>query len=204
MNWFDNFVSGLAEGFAALSGWELIGVLLAFAYLFLAIRQNIWCWAAAAASEIIFLFLMFEAKLYMESFLRIFYLGMAAYGWYSWKHGPGPDNGLPVGIWPLRRHLYVLAAIALLVAASGFALSAYTDAALPYWDSFTTWAAMIATWMVARKVLENWYYWFVVDAVSAWLYMERGLQLTALLYVVYLVMIVIGFIKWRQSYLTQQ
>jgi len=195
----NSLVDSLLAGLTAMSGWEATGVLLAFVYLVLAIRQNIWCWAAAAVSEVIFLFVMFEARLYMESALRIFYLGMAAYGWYSWRHGKqGKD--LAVQVWAVRKHLITLVAITVLVAVSGYLLSAYTDAALPYWDSFTTWAAMITTWMVTRKILENWYYWFVIDAVSAWLYFERGLTLTAALYLVYLVMIVFGFMKWRDSY----
>jgi len=203
-----NLLAGLTDGLAAMSGWEAAGVVLAFAYLVLAIRQNIWCWAAAAVSEIIFMFIMIEAKLYMESALRVFYLGMAAYGWYSWSGrgrpgGSKDDGGLPVSVWPWRKHVIALAAIFLLVVVSGYTLSQFTDAALPYWDSFTTWAAMIATWMVARKVLENWFYWFVIDAVSVWLYLERGLQLTAFLYAVYLVMIVIGYRQWRSRYLTE-
>jgi nicotinamide mononucleotide transporter len=75
----------------------------------------------------------------------------------------------------------------------------YTDAAFPYWDSLTTWSAMFATWLVARKVLENWYYWLIIDAVSVWLYVERGLMFIAGLYLVYLVMIVFGYVAWKRS-----
>ena len=192
-------LSALLDGLAAMSLWELTGVLLAFAYLVLAIRQSIWCWAAAAVSEVIFMFIMIDANLYMESLLRVFYFVMAAYGWYLWRSRGPEDKSLAVTRWPYRKHAITMVVIAALVVASGYLLSAYTDAALPYWDSFTTWSAMIATWMVARKILENWYYWFVIDAVSVWLYLERGLILTAGLYLVYLVMIVYGYRAWKQS-----
>jgi nicotinamide mononucleotide transporter len=180
-----------------MSGWELVGVLLGFTYLVLAIRQNIWCWLAAALAEMIFVAVMFDAQLYMESGLRIFYLIMAAYGWHNWRFGGEGD--LPVTRWPLRQHVIAAALIVALLLVSGGLLSIYTDAAFPYWDSFTTWSAMFATWLVARKVLENWYYWLVIDAVSVWLYLERGLVFIASLYLVYLVMIVFGYLAWKRS-----
>ena len=180
-----------------MSGWELVGVVLGFAYLILAIRQNIWCWLAAGLSELIFMAVMFDAKLYMESGLRVFYLVMGVYGWYSWHFGA--EGRLPVTRWHFRRHAIAVCAICLLVLASGSLLLMYTDAVFPYWDSLTTWSAMFATWLVARKVLENWYYWLAIDAVSVWLYVERGLLFIAGLYVVYLVMIVFGYLAWKRS-----
>jgi|TARA_B110000881_G_scaffold218437_1_gene237950 nicotinamide mononucleotide transporter len=191
-----SFVSGLT----AMSGWELLGAILGIAYLVLAIRQNIWCWAVAAVGEIIFMFVMFDAQLYMESMLRVFYLVMAIYGWFSWRSGQAQAGSQrAVTTLPLSMHCVAILAVAGLVLVSGSLLSVYTDAALPYWDSFTTWSAMFATWLVARKIIENWYYWFVIDAVSAWLYVERGLVFVAFLYLVYLVMIVYGFRAWQRS-----
>ncbi len=80
-------------------------------------------------------------------------------------------------------------------------LTAYSQAALPYIDSFTTWGAIVTTWMVTRKILENWIYWFVIDAVSVYLYVSRGLFLTAVLFLIYLVLIVIGYRTWRRDML---
>ena len=179
--------------------WEAIAVLLAITYLVLAIRQNIWCWAAAAVSTSIYLFIMFEAKLYMESVLQLFYLAMAAYGWYQWRRHGRNSKELQVTTWPLSYHVFAIGSVLLLVFVSGHLLSQYTDAALPHVDSFTTWGAVIATYMVARKVLENWVYWFVIDAVSVGLYLNRGLLLTALLFVFYLVLIILGYRSWRAS-----
>lgn len=176
-------------------------MILAIAYLVLAIRQNIWCWAAAALSTLLYLFIMYQAKLYMESVLQLFYLGMAAYGWQQWRHG-GEDHGeLKVSTWPLRLHFFAIASVLLLVFISGELLTRYSEAALPFLDSFTTWGAIVATFMVARKILENWLYWFVIDAVSIWLYLERELYFTAALFAAYLVMIVIGYRSWRASML---
>ncbi len=184
--------------------WEALAVLLAITYLVLAIRQNIWCWAAAAVSTLIYLFIMFEARLYMESVLQLFYLAMAAYGWYQWRQHGQNDAVLQVRTWPLSYHVFAIGSVLVLVFASGHLLSEYSDAALPHLDSFTTWGAVIATFMVARKILENWVYWFVIDAVSVGLYLNRGLLLTALLFVFYLVLIILGYRSWRASMQTSQ
>ncbi len=194
-----DLADNLVRAAAALSPWEAAAVLLAIGYLVLVIGQNIWCWAAAFVSTGIYLVLMFQARLYMESALQVFYLGMAVYGWYSWRHGPGPDHELPVTSWGPRQHGWAIAAILTLSVASGAALDAWTDAALPYLDSFTTWGAMVTTWMVARKILENWLYWFVIDSVSIYLYVSRELYLTAVLFAFYLVLIVFGYLAWRRE-----
>lgn len=179
--------------------WEALAVVLAITYLVLAIRQNIWCWAAAAVSTLIYLFIMFEARLYMESVLQLFYLAMAAYGWYQWRQHGQNNEVLQVRTWPLSYHVFAIGSVLILVFASGHLLSEYSNAALPHLDSFTTWGAVIATFMVARKILENWVYWFVIDAVSVGLYLNRGLLLTALLFVFYLVLIILGYRSWRAS-----
>jgi nicotinamide mononucleotide transporter len=179
--------------------WEALAVLLALAYLALAIRQNAWCWVAGAASTLLYLFIMFESKLYMQSLLQLYYLAMAAYGWYHWRHPRTVGGELPVTTWPLRYHGLALGAVLLLVFVSAGLLDRYSDAALPYPDAFTAWGAIVATFMVARKILENWLYWFVIDSVSIGLYLERELYFTAALFAAYLVMIMIGYRSWRAS-----
>ena len=183
---------------------ELLAVALAVLYLLLAIRQNIWCWAAAAVSTLLYLFIMYHARLYMESALQVFYLAMAAYGWHQWRRGGADHAGVRVRTWPWRFHLLAASVVFALVFASGLLLERFSDAALPFADAFTTWAAVVATWMVARKILENWIYWFVIDAVSVYLYLSRELYFTAALFVAYLVMIVFGYLSWRRSLSEQE
>ncbi len=183
----------------ATSVAEVVAVLLAIAYLLLVIRQNILCWAAALASVLIYLVIFFNAQLYMESVLQIFYAAMAVYGWYQWKYGGVEHQGLGIVTWRLRHHAIVIGGILVSTMVFGWGLSA-TDAAFPYLDSFTTVAAVVTTFMVARKVLENWAYWFVIDGLSVYLYISRELYLTAGLFVLYLVMIVIGFRCWWREW----
>lgn len=179
--------------------WEVLAVVLAVIYLVLAIRQNIWCWAAAAISTLLYLYIMFEARLYMESVLQLFYLAMAGYGWHQWRQGGADGSPLTVSTWPVRLHVLAAGAVLILVFVSGELLTRYSNAALPFLDSLTTWGAVVATFMVTRKILENWIYWFVIDAVSIVLYLNRELYFTALLFTAYLVMIVIGYRSWRAS-----
>ncbi len=174
---------------------EACAVALAVAYLILAIRQNVLCWLAAFVSSLIYLTVFYTAQLYMESALQIFYAAMAAYGYWQWTRGGTDASGLRITIWSLRQHANALTLILTASLSFGYLMSR-TDAAFPYVDSFTTVAAIVTTYMVALKVLENWLYWFVIDSVSVYVYLERGLTLTALLFVVYLVLIVIGWRRW--------
>lgn len=192
-------LSQVIEQAEAQSAFEVVAVLAAIAYLGLAIRQNIACWIFAALSTSIYIGLFIEARLYMESLLNGFYLVMAAYGWYVWRSGDGVGAGSPVVTWPPRTHIAATLIIVALSAASGYLLSTRTDAAFPYIDSLTTWFAIWTTFLVAQKVLENWWYWLVIDIASAMIYWSRDLQLTALLFVVYVIMIPFGLISWSRS-----
>jgi len=188
----------------ATSPWESLAVALGILYLLLAMRESLLCWYAAFFSTSIFLVLFWQANLYMESVLQGFCLVMAVYGWCDWRQGFSAENTLPIARWPLRRHLVAVALVCLLSLASGTALRLYTDAAFPLLDSFTTWGSVLTTWMVARKVLENWLYWLVIDALTAYLYLSRGLHLTSLLFASYCVIVIFGYRTWLQHYRRQQ
>lgn len=183
---------------------EIIAVLFGIAYLLLAMREHIWCWYAAFISTGIFLWVFWDVRLYMESGLQIFYLIMAVYGWYQWRNG-SPDNGpLKISTWSATTHVSVIVSVVLLSTGTGWALANFTQAELPFLDSLTTWGAIVTTYMVARKVLENWIYWFFIDGLSIYLYLDRGLYFTALLFAAYVVIVIFGYLSWRKSYLTQQ
>lgn len=190
--------TALLAGLQALSAWEAAAMILAVVYLLLAIRQNAWCWVAALASAAIYGVLMFEARLYMQSLLQLFYMAMASYGWWHWLRGAGGDD-LPVTSWDRSDHVLPLALILATGLAVGWFLSVNSDAAYPYLDALAACGAIVTTWMVARKVLQNWHYWFVIDAVSVYLYASQGLWLTALLFLGYLFLILVGYRRWRAS-----
>ena len=192
----------LAE-IVASSRWrdaaEIVAVMLAIAYLVLAIRENVLCWLAAFLSSALYLAVFFAARLYMESVLQVFYAAMAVYGYRQWRYGGAQHSGLAITTWSLRRHALALGIVAVASLAIG-GLMSRTNAAFPFVDAFTTSGAIVTTYMVARKILENWLYWFVIDGVSVFLYMARDLNFTAALFVLYLVLIVIGFTRWHREW----
>jgi len=184
---------------AAMWGWELVAVTLAIAYLLLALKENILCWYAALISTAIFTVLFWNVSLVMESLLQVYYIAMAIYGWYQWRQPKGGEP-LMISCWSASRHLQVIGGVVLISLISGYLLNRHTEAAWPYLDSFTTWASVVTTYMVTKKVLENWLYWIVIDSLSIFLYLDRGLHLTALLFVGYTVIAIFGFYQWRQSH----
>jgi nicotinamide mononucleotide transporter len=195
----------LAALLAAMSPLEAVAVAFGLLYLVLAIRQSVWCWVAALISVLLSLVLFWQSRLYSESALQVFYAVMAVYGWQQWRRGGGgraAESELPVGVWPLRAHVAAIGGTLAATAAVGWALSK-TNAAFPYLDSFTSIGAVVTTYMVARKLLENWVYWLVIDGLSLYVYVARELYLYAALFVVYLVLVVLGFFRWRRDRLAQ-
>jgi len=200
-----DFLATAQQQLLATSVWELLAVLLALAYLLLALRENSLCWYCALASTAIYTGLFWDVSLLMESGLNVYYMAMAVYGWWQWrgdKSGEGElkpnKRTVEISRWPLQNHLFSWAVIAVLTVVSGSLLASKTTAALPYLDSFTTWGSVLTTWMVTRKILENWLYWIVIDGVSIFLYIDRGLHLTSLLFVAYVIIVVFGFFAWRK------
>jgi len=182
---------------------EIAAVLLAVAYLVLAIRENRWCWPAGIGSALLYLGVFYGAGLYMEAWLQLFYGAMGLYGWWSWRpanRGAGVPAPLRIQRWPPGRHALALTAVTGLSLVSGLLLARYTDAASPYLDSFVTFGAILTTWMVARKILENWLYWFVIDAVTLGIALEQGLKATAGLFALYLVLVVVGWRRWQRAW----
>ena len=181
------------------SNWiEPTAVILAIAYLLLAVKQNISCWFAAFFSSLLYFFVMYSAGLYMEAGLQIFYCFMAIYGWTQWKLFSPVNSKFLVKTWKKNQHIKAISLIFLLALVSGWALEKYTNAALPFIDSLTTWGAIVTTYMVAKRLLENWIYWFVIDTISVFLFYSRGLFLTSILFFVYLVIIYFGYKSWTE------
>lgn len=175
-----------------------MAVILAIIYLLLAIKQHISCWFAAFFSSLLYFFIMYSAGLYMEAWLQIFYCVMAAYGWSQWRISITDDSKFLVRTWTRTQHIKVISLIFFLAFISGLALERFTNAALPFIDSLTTWGAIVATYMVAKKLLENWIYWFVIDSISVFLFYSRGLFLTSMLFLFYLIIIYFGYKSWTQ------
>jgi len=185
----------------AQSYLEIVAVLAAMLYLVLAIRENIWCWFFAFISTALYIYLFHSVALLSESLLNVYYLIMAVYGWYQWRYG-NHQHERHIISWTLKRHVVLIILTGLTVPILGYVTSQY-NATMPYLDAFTTCFAVVATIMVAHKVLENWYYWLIIDALSVYIFASKGLYLTALMFVVYVVLVVFGWLRWNKEYASQ-
>ena len=185
-----------------MTSWEMLAVFLSVSYLLLAIKQNLWCWIAAFFSTLIYSVLFFDASLLMDSALNIFYLVMAVYGWYSWKYGNIKVQNVELNIstYGMAKNIKIIIVLILISLVLGYIMANYTSADFAYLDTFTTVFAVFATYMLTKKVLENWIYWVVIDAVSIYIYIQKGFYLTAVLFAVYTVLAVVAYVKWKNEY----
>ncbi|CAH9053000.1 hypothetical protein PSEHALCIP103_00734 [Pseudoalteromonas haloplanktis] len=195
-----DFVTQILSGFTAMSHWEYIAVALSMAYLLLAIKENLWCWPAAFFSTLIYTIMYWNGALLMESLLNFYYMYMAVFGWVVWRKGKANQAQRLITSWPVNRHIILIVLTALVSLAIGYVMQNYTHADFAYLDSFTTCFAVVTTYLVAKKVLENWLYWIVIDAASMYLYYEKGYYPTLVLFVFYTVMAAWGFKTWYEEY----
>ncbi|MDA9942351.1 nicotinamide riboside transporter PnuC [Luminiphilus sp.] len=181
---------------------EVCAVLLALAYVILAIQQRRICWIAAIASAMLYSHIFWQVSLYLETVLQLFYIVMALYGWSVWgRQQQGHDS--QIQIWTARQHLIACTAVLSLSLTLGWAMQEWTDAALPFFDAATTVCALLATWMVTQRLLENWLYWIAINTVSIGLYLSRDLSLTAALFAGYVILAIVGYRTWRRQWLRQ-
>jgi nicotinamide mononucleotide transporter len=167
---------------------EALAVILSLAYTFLYLRGAVpLAYYPAIVGSGLFVFLCWQKRIYAESVLQLFYVGLAIYGIFA------TEGDWKIIRWPLESHLPWLAAGALLTFLTGLALHRFSDAKTPYLDAFTTIFSLIATWLMVNYVIENWLYWIVIDTVAIFLYAFRRLYLSALLFVLYLLMAIDGY-----------
>lgn len=179
---------------------EILGVVFSLLYLLFSIRQNILLWPAGMISAILYMVVFFHSKFYADMGLNAYYFFISIYGWIVWSRGKsGRGEGLQITRIALKQGLILALITALAFAGIGIILDHFTDSPVPYWDAFTTALSFTATWMLARKILEHWILWLIIDVVSMALYLYRGLYPTLLLFGVYSIMAVVGFIQWRRT-----
>ncbi|MCC7232980.1 MAG: nicotinamide mononucleotide transporter [Bacteroidia bacterium] len=184
-----------------LSWLELCAMLSGMAGVWLTIRQSVWCFPAGILNVTLYAWLFFDpgVRLYADALLQCIYVVLLIYGWLSWVK----KNDRPSGFQPqttstqLRRNLLLLGFGGTL--ATGYFLSNYTNASLPWIDALLTCMSLIAQWMVARKKIENWLVWILADAIYIPMYLYKHLPLTAILYFTFLIMAIRGYSRWKKD-----
>ena len=182
---------------------EVLGAIAGLIYLYFSLKQIIYLWPLGILSSLLYVVVFYNSRLYADMSLQVYYFFISIYGWYFWSKGSVKTN---IGIEKLqisrlskKMWLILLMIIIVLTLISGFVLSKYTNSSLPWWDAFTTSASIVATWMLARKILENWLFWIVIDIVSLLMYIYKGLYPTVLLFFVYSSMAFAGYFKWKKD-----
>ena len=193
----EQIVNQLLQQLSTQSGLEVVAAILALFYVWLAAEQSIWCWPCALASTALYTYVFWEVTLPFHAMLNVYYLLMAIYGWQQWQKNSGKN--VSIQSWPVKRHvwsIFLLTVLSLIISAVG---SSIFDTDYLYLDAFITVFSVFTTVLVARKVRENWLYWIVIDAVAVYLYLAKGLLPTGLLFVIYSLFAIYGYMQWSKS-----
>ena len=178
---------------------EALAVVFNLAYVVLAIFESVLCWFAGFLGAGLTLVVFLHARLYGATALQVVYMALMVYGWYEWRHGGAKGGELAVSRTPARWRLGLGVAGLAFAAGFGLLLKHGTDAALPFWDAGTTSFSLVAQFMTTRKWIESWLVWIAVDIVYTGMLVSQELGLMAALYVGYLVLAVLGYLRWRRS-----
>ena len=179
---------------------EIVAFVLALAMVGCNIREIHWGWPLAAISSVLYVALFWRSKLYGDAALQVFFALVALWGWGQWLRGRR-DDGSALAISRLTRsaRLWTLASCAVLWPATGLFLKTYTDSDVPWWDAFPTAVSIVGQLLLARKYIESWAVWLVVNVVSVGLFAWKGLWLTTLLYALFTALSVVGWRAWQRK-----
>lgn len=181
---------------------EISGLIFGLLCVWLLIKENIWNWPAGIIYTLISLFIFYQEKLYADLGLHVIFLIMNIYGWYFWAFGKKKirkNDDLPVTTSSSKLLLLLTALSGICIFIAGFLLKNYTDASLPYWDTTTSILSLSAMYLTARKKIESWYFWLVVDMIASGIYLYKEIYFYCALYLIYIILAVVGYLSWRKS-----
>ncbi|KYJ87064.1 nicotinamide riboside transporter PnuC [Sulfurovum riftiae] len=194
MNW-----QGVIDAFSQMSGWEILAVILGISYVILAVKESQWAWPFAFFSTLIYTIIFWDGALVSSSVLNFYYMAMAIYGFILWKEDEHGET-LHISQWHLKQHLLFIGAGLAGSIVLGYLSETYLGARFAYHDAFVMVFSGIATWMMAKKVLENWLYWMVIDSTAIVLYFKSGYLATIVLFTLYVILAFYGYASWRKAY----
>jgi nicotinamide mononucleotide transporter len=194
------FILAITDWLKSQSLLEISGVISGIGCVYLAARNNIWSWPLAIISVSLYIIIFYDAKLYADTGLQVYFLITNIYGWYFWSRKSEMDKKVPVSFANGKLILLSLIAIVIFTLLLGTFLYKGTDAAFPYIDSFCTACSLVAQLFLARKIIENWLIWIFVDIIYIGVYMIKDLHLTAGMYALYVLIAAMGYINWKKEY----
>lgn len=177
---------------------ELFASLFGFMSVYFTVKQNIWCWFFGLLQVILYCFIFFTAKLYSDMILHVIYIFLQFFGWYSWKYGGSNQSTLRITL--MTNTSFWIGLTVTITLFAGYIMQTRTDASYPYEDAFIMAASLVAQYLMIKKILESWLFWIIVDVVAIVIYCYKGLYFTTVLYVLFLIMAIIGYLEWKKSY----
>ena len=183
---------------------EIIGAVIGLVYLYLEFKANKWLWPVGVLMPIVYVWIFFQSKFYADMGVNIYYFFASIYGWILWsKHQKNNQEELLITYTP-KRYIVPISIIGILLfAIIAFILVRFTDSPVPYGDSFTTALSVLGMWLLARKHVEQWWFWFFVNIISCALYLWKGLYTTSVLFAIYSIISVFGYFKWKRMMTSQ-
>jgi nicotinamide mononucleotide transporter len=180
---------------------ELLGAILGILYIVFSIKQNILTWPTGLLTSLLYIVVFFKSGLYATMGLQVYYVFISIYGWYFWLKGKKTDNKSQLPVQTVNKKLWVKIGLfsILIYAAISFMLIKYSDSEVPYLDSLTTSLSIVATWMLAKKYIEQWIIWIFADLVSSGLYIYKNLWPTVVLFIIFTIMAILGYIEWKKD-----
>ena len=182
----------------AVSWAELLGFATGAAGVWLTVRVKVWNFPVGIANNLFWLVLFWSARLYADALLQVVYLGLAVLGWWVWLRGGEHRTHRLMGRADRRTLLVLLVLLAPATWGLTVVLTRAHDIA-PFWDALTTALSLAAQWLLNAKQVENWYFWIVADLVYVPLYFAKALNLTGIVYVLFLSMCLLGLRAWRRE-----
>ena len=182
---------------------EVSGALLGLFYIFFSIRQHIFTWPTGLLTSLLYSIVFFRSGFYADMGLQVYYVVISIYGWYYWLRGGRKNDDREIQV-PVKKTTRKVFFVGIIITTALYlflvtVLLNFTDSTIPYMDSMTTALSITATWMLAKKYIEHWLVWIFVNIFSAGLYIYKDLWPTAILFVVYAVMAVIGYVEWKKD-----
>lgn len=189
-------------GFAGASPIEWTATISGFICVYLIIRRSIWCFFFGFIQVTLYSWIFFDVKLYSDAILHVIYIGFQIYGYWVWSHNLDNSGHVNVDLGNVKYYGITLLVALTGTLAWGWIMDNHTDASFAYIDAFTTATSLCAQWLMTHKKLLNWSFWIVVDIVAIWVYWQKGLYPTSILYFCLLVMACVGQWQWWKAYKT--
>ncbi|OUR72377.1 nicotinamide mononucleotide transporter [Methylophaga sp. 41_12_T18] len=199
----ESLITELINASLAMPPWEVAAALLGACYIILAAKESQWCWPFAFANTLIYTVLFWEGQLPMQALLNAYYMAMAVYGYMIWRKHQQSEDNIHITSWSWSKQVVFIVIGTVLSLITAYYLQSNQLSQSPYLDASVTIFSVMNTWLMARKVLQNWIYWIIIDAAAVVLYFETAYYATVILFALYIVLAISGLISWQKRFKQQ-